>query len=118
MGFVENARFAELYLKSNAIMCASLVESSTAVFPEAFLANRPLLVSDRPFARELCENAAVYFDPLDEISIADAIIQLLSNESLQRSLVENGKNVLLKNYPSADEKWALQKDLILKLNGK
>ena len=118
VGFVENARFAELYLKSNAIMCASLVESSTAVFPEAFLANRPLLVSDRPFARELCENAAVYFDPLDEISIADAIIQLLSNESLQRSLVENGKNVLLKNYPSADEKWALQKDLILKLNGK
>lgn len=118
VGFIENARFAELYLKSNAIICASLVESSTAVFPEAFIAGRPLLVSDRPFAREMCEDAALYFDPLDEESIANAIEKLLLNESIQRSLVESGKNVLLKNYPSADKKWALQKELLLKLNGK
>lgn len=118
VGFVPNARFAELYLQSNAIICASLVESSTAVFPETFLANRPLLVSDRPFAKELCEDAALYFDPLDEKSIANAILELTNNEKLQQLLVENGKKVLLKNYPSADQKWNLQKKLITHLYSK
>ncbi|WP_447511907.1 glycosyltransferase [Acinetobacter geminorum] len=118
VGFVPNSRFAELYLQSNAIICASLVESSTAVFPEAFLANRPLLVSDRPFATELCEDAALYFNPLDEKSIANAILELSGNEKLQQLLVENGKKVLLKNYPSAEQKWNLQKKLITHLYSK
>ncbi|MBE2166024.1 glycosyltransferase [Acinetobacter oleivorans] len=118
VGFVENSKFAELYLQSNAIICASLVESSTAVFPEAFLANRPLIVSDRPFAKELCEDAAVYFDPLDEKSIANAIIKLANDEKLQQLLVENGQKILLKNYPSADQKWSLQKNLITRLYSK
>ncbi|WEI03012.1 glycosyltransferase [Acinetobacter johnsonii] len=110
IGFIDNSKFAELYLKSNAVICASLVESSTAVFPESFLAMKPLLVSDRPFAHELCENAALYFDPLNEVSIADVIWSLIIDESLQDVLVKNGQKVLLKNYPSAKQKWALQKN--------
>lgn len=117
-GFIENSKFGELYLKSNAIICASLVESSTAVFPEAFLAGRPLLVSDRPFSKELCENAALYFDPLDEKNIADVIWKLVNDVSLQVSLTANGQKILLKNYPSAEKKWALQKNLIFKLVNK
>lgn len=114
-GFVENSKFAELYLASNAVICASLVESSTAVFPEAFLAERPLLVSDRPFATELCENAALYFNPLDEKSIAKAILQIVVDANLRDLLVQNGQKVLLKNYPSAEQKWVLQKNLITHL---
>lgn len=114
-GFVENSKFAELYLASNAVICASLVESSTAVFPEAFLAERPLLVSDRPFATELCENAALYFNPLDEKSIAKAILQIVVDANLRDVLVQNGQKVLLKNYPSAEQKWVLQKNLITHL---
>ncbi|MCO8079149.1 glycosyltransferase [Acinetobacter lwoffii] len=118
IGFIDNSKFAELYLKSNAVICASLVESSTAVFPESFLAMKPLLVSDRPFAHELCENAALYFDPLNEVSIADVIWSLIIDESLQDVLVKNGQKVLLKNYPSAKQKWALQKKLIIELANK
>lgn len=118
VGFIENSKFGELYLKSNAVICASLVESSTAVFPESFLAMKPLLVSDRPFAHELCENAALYFDPLNVASIADVIWSLIIDESLQDMLVQNGQYVLLKNYPSAEQKWALQKKLIVELANK
>lgn len=114
-GFVENSQFAELYLESNAVICASLVESSTAVFPEAFLAKRPLLVSDRAFATELCEDAALYFDPLDGKDIATAILKLISDINLQQLLVDNGQKVLLKNYPNAEDKWNLQKRLITHL---
>ena len=118
VGFIENAKFAELYLKNNAVICASLVESSTAVFPEAFLANRPLLVSDRPFARELCEHAAIYFDPLNEKSIANAMWSIVEDADLQETMVKNGQDILLKNYPTAEKKWFLQKQLIIDLLNK
>lgn len=117
-GFVENSQFAELYLKSHVIICASLVESSTAVFPETFLAKRPLLVSDRPFAKELCEDAALYFNPLDEKDIAHSILKIVSDVNLQKKLIDNGEKVLLKSYPSAEQKWALQKKLIIELANK
>lgn len=117
-GFVENSKFAELYLKSHAIICSSLVESSTAVFPEAFIAKRPLLVSDRPFAKELCEDAALYFNPLDEKDIAHSILKIVTDVNLQKKLINNGEKVLLKNYPSAKQKWALQKKLIIELANK
>lgn len=117
-GFIENSKFAELYLKSHAIICASLVESSTAVFPETFLAKRPLLVSDRPFAKELCEDAALYFNPLDEKDIAHSILKIVSDVNLQKKLIDNGEKVLLKNYPSAEQKWALQKKLIIEFANK
>lgn len=118
VGFVENSKFAKLYLQNSAVICASLVESSTAVFPEAFLAQRPLLVSDRPFATELCEDAALYFDPLDEKDIAASIIKLISDINLQQILIDNGDKVLLKNYPTAEGKWILQKRLITHLYSK
>lgn len=115
VGFIENSKFARLYQECGAVICASLVESSTAVFPEAFLAKRPLLVSDRPFATELCEDAAIYFDPLSEHSIADAIFKLATNDMLRKELVKKGVKVLEKNYPSAKSKWLMQKELIIKL---
>lgn len=118
VGFVENSKFAKLYLQNSAVICASLVESSTAVFPEAFLARRPLLVSDRAFAKELCEDAALYFNPLDEKDIAASIMKLISDINLQQILVDNGEKVLLKNYPTAEEKWILQKRLITHLYSK
>lgn len=117
-GFIVNAEFAKLYLKSDAILCASLVESSTAVFPEAFISEKPLLVSNRPFATELCENAAIYFDPLDVESVAESIKRIRNDSLLRENLVNNGKNILLKNYPSAEQKWALQKKLIIELVNK
>lgn len=117
-GFVPNSKFAGLYVNSHAVICASLVESSTAVFPEAFLSKRPLLVSNRDFATELCGDAALYFDPLDEKSIADAIFEIVTNEPLRDELVKRGTKVLHANYPSAVSKWEMQRKLINELVNK
>ncbi|WP_180008008.1 glycosyltransferase [Acinetobacter sp. YH16057] len=117
-GFIPNSKFARLYISSQAVICASLVESSTAVFPEAFLSKRPLLVSKRDFATELCGDAALYFDPLDEENIADAIFEIMTNASLRDELVKRGIRVLHDNYPSAQEKWIMQKNLLLSLSNR
>ena len=77
-----------------------------------------MLVSDRPFAKELCEDAALYFNPLDEKDIAHSILKIVSDVNLQKKLIDNGEKVLLKNYPSAEQKWALQKKLIIEFANK
>lgn len=115
VGHVPNHLICDEYLASNFVICPSLVESSTAVFPESFIAERPLLVSDRDFARNLCEDAAVYFDPLDAVDIARKINELMKDQQLQNKLLSSAVQVLHKNYLSPTEKWEQQRMLLKKL---
>lgn len=115
VGHVSNNMICDEYLSSTFVLCPSLVESSTAVFPESFAAERPLLVSDRDFARNLCEDAVVYFDPLDATDIAKKIDLLIKDPELQKTLSNIGMKVLHKNYLSPTEKWKQQCFLLKKL---
>lgn len=115
VGHVPNHLICDEYLSSSFVLCSSLVESSTAVFPESFIAERPLLVSDRDFARNLCGDAALYFDPLDAADIARKIDDLLKDQQLQNKISGAAINVLHKNYLSPAEKWEQQRLLIKKL---
>jgi len=115
VGHVPNHLICDEYLSSSFVLCSSLVESSTAVFPESFIAERPLLVSDRDFARNLCGNAAIYFDPLDATDIAQKIDSLLKDKQLQKKLLNAAITVLHRNYLSPAEKWEQQHLLLKKL---
>lgn len=115
VGHVPNHLICDEYLSSSFVLCPSLVESSTAVFPESFIAERPLLVSDRDFARNLCGDAALYFDPLDAADIARKIDDLLKDQQLQQKISGAAINVLHKNYLSPTEKWEQQRLLLKKL---
>lgn len=115
VGHVPNHLICDEYLSSSFVLCSSLVESSTAVFPESFIAERPLLVSDRDFARNLCGNAAIYFDPLDATDIAQKIDSLLKDKQLQKKLLNAAITVLHRNYLSPAEKWEQQRLLLKKL---
>ena len=108
VGSVPNQLIADHYLAANAVLCTSLVESSTAVFPEAFMAERPLMVSDKDFARQLCGDAALYFDPLDPKALATVVLKLAQDAELQHRLVLAGSQVLESVYPSPAHKWQLQ----------
>lgn len=118
VGHVANNVICDEYLSSQIVLCPSLVESSTAVFPESFIAKRPLIVSDRDFARDLCDDGAIYFDPLNPIDIAQKINLVLEDSSLYKLLVNNASEVLKKNYLTPDEKWNAQKALLMKLSHK
>ena len=118
LGHVDNKKIAFEYLKSDLVLCASLVESSTAVFPESFIAQRPLAVSDRDFAKKLCEDGAVYFDPFDPKDIASKVHSIMTNAELVEVLVQRAHTVLKKNYVTPAEKWQKQKDLLMYLGCK
>ena len=107
-GTVNHHRIASLYKQAQAVFLPTLLECSTAVYPESFISGVPLATSDRDFARELCEDAAIYFDPLSPSSAAQALYTLITDSTVRENLTQRGKQILKKNYPSPDEKWATQ----------
>jgi glycosyltransferase involved in cell wall biosynthesis len=115
LGHIPNAEIGKEYLRSNIIMSLSSAEASTAVYPEAMCAKRPLIVSDTDFARKLCKEAALYVNPFNAKEIAEKIIYLSNNESLRINLIENGDKVFISNYPDPDSKWKMQRELLIKL---
>lgn len=83
-----------LYSKYDALFLPTLLETFSASYPEAMKMQRPIITSDLDFARDVCKDAAVYFDPLDPEDIADKIIATFVPEIRSR-IVEAGKRRIL-----------------------
>ena len=60
----------------------TLLETYGHQYLESQVFKRLMFTSDRDFARELCGDAAVYFEPTSAASIANAIIKFSANPSL------------------------------------
>jgi glycosyltransferase involved in cell wall biosynthesis len=59
-----------------ALFLPSLAESYGLIYLEALASGVSILTSDRDFARWICQDLALYFDPLDPVSIVNAIESL------------------------------------------
>lgn len=114
-GPVNNTQMVELYAKTDFVLLPTLAEASTAVYPESFISQKVLLTSNLDFAVELCGEAAVYFDPYDAKDIAEKILEIESNESKQKILIQKGLEQVQKSYLTPESKWLKQKDLITRL---
>jgi glycosyltransferase involved in cell wall biosynthesis len=96
-----------LYSQSDAIFLPTLLECFTATYPEAMRMKRPILTSNLNFATGLCEDAAVYFEPLDAKNIGDAIYEMATNSNRRERLIKNGEEQLKKydTYATRAEKY-------------
>lgn len=63
---------------ADALFMPTLVETFGLTYLEAMAAYKPILTSGRDFAHYLCGDLALYFDPMDPVSIADAIERLIA----------------------------------------
>lgn len=81
----------ELYLKTDALFLPTLLETYSANYPEAMIMKKPIITSDLDFAKDVCKDAALYFNPLDPQDIADKIIQLSENKDLYNNLIKKGE---------------------------
>jgi 2-polyprenyl-3-methyl-5-hydroxy-6-metoxy-1,4-benzoquinol methylase/glycosyltransferase involved in cell wall biosynthesis len=107
---------AHAYRAATAVLLPTLREASTAVYPESFALERPVVTSDLDFARELCGDAALFVPPHDAAAIAAGLIDLFRSPQLRQRLVEAGRKRLAANYPGPDEKFAMQLDLLTALS--
>jgi glycosyltransferase involved in cell wall biosynthesis len=80
-----------LYRECDAMFLPTLLECFSASYAEAMAMERPVLTSDLGFARTVCGDAAVYFDPMDPADIVEKICTLVRSEGLRRDLVEKGR---------------------------
>ncbi len=84
-----------LYRECDAMFLPTLLECFSASYAEAMAMERPVVTSDLGFARTVCDNAALYFDPMDPADIAKTICTLVQSPAMRDTLVERGKKRLV-----------------------
>lgn len=94
VGVVSPREVPHLYSSCDATFVPSLLECFTANFPESMIMNKPILASDLSFSHAICKDAALYFNPLDPVDIADKIVQLYQDKHLYDCLVQKGRERL------------------------
>ena len=78
LGVIDYSHVAHLMLQSVAVVNPSLFEGWSTTVEEAKVLGRPLILSDIKVHREQCINGeAIFFDSLDEKSLADQMITQL-----------------------------------------
>ncbi len=100
VGRLAQHELSAYYRHSSALLLPTLLESYTATYLEAMRFDCPVLTSDMDFAREVCGDAALYFDPWNVDSMADAIIRLRDDASLQERLRFQARERLKQDFPS------------------
>jgi glycosyltransferase involved in cell wall biosynthesis len=92
-----------LYQECDYMFLPTLLECFSASYVEAMAMRKPILTSDMDFAHGICQDAAVYFDPVDPLDIADKLIALSDDAGLQDYMKERGEELLL-SYGGADKR--------------
>ena len=92
-----------IYQQCDFVFLPTLLECFSASYPEAMRMRKPILTSDLHFARGLCGDAAVYFNPMDPLDIAEKIFELANNPTEQNKLINNGVRQL-KNFDTSQER--------------
>jgi len=117
LGKVAVTEAPDLYEKSHLIFLPSLLEVFSAVYPESLCTGVPLVTTDMRFSRDVCKDAAVYFEPTNARSAATQIVRLAEDEKAWRAISERGREVY-KELPDAAAKWELQKGMIADVAGR
>jgi glycosyltransferase involved in cell wall biosynthesis len=89
-----DAELASFYTHAEAFIYPSLYEGFGLPVLEAFSNNCPVIISNTSSLPEVGGEAAQYFDPMSQQSIAAAIDAVISNKTLQSELRTKGKQRL------------------------
>jgi glycosyltransferase involved in cell wall biosynthesis len=89
-GWIAREELLRVYARARAFIFPSTFEGFGMPVLEAMAAGIPVACSDIPPLREVALSAALYFDPLDENAIADALGRITSDESLRGQLTRAG----------------------------
>lgn len=92
-----------LYKECDALFLPTLLECFSASYAEAMAMEKPILTSDLGFAKTVCENAALYVDPMDAEEISKAVKKLVTDSELRHELCKNGKRKI-SSFVTAEER--------------
>jgi glycosyltransferase involved in cell wall biosynthesis len=90
LGDVNYDKLPELYRDHDIFIFPSLTESYGHPLVEAMASGLPIVTADIPVSRELCAEAALYFDPHSAEDLASKIKQLIGDAGLRDRLRKLG----------------------------
>lgn len=91
LGYTDTATLRWLYENAIAFINPSLYEGFGIPNLEAFAFGCPVICSDLPVFREVCENAATYFNPQNPDSLNDAVQAIKDGSPLVQEKTNSGK---------------------------
>ena len=100
-----------LYDECDAIILPTLLECFSANYVEAMFMKKPIITTDLSFARTVCKDAALYFQPLSADDATEKIVTFIGNQDLRSRLVEKG-TARLQDFPNAAERASMIIDII------
>ena len=103
MGPLKEGELAGYFLNADALFFPSLLESFSATYLEAMHFGLPILTSDLDFARYICGDAALYFNPWNPSDIIEKICILRDNNNLRKKLVDEGRQRISSFFKSWEE---------------
>jgi glycosyltransferase involved in cell wall biosynthesis len=104
-GHISDRQLVILYNKAEVFVLPSKFEGFGIPPIEAMACGCPVVVSNIPALREVCEDGAYYVDPYNINSIAQGIYKVLTDENLKKSLIVNGlKRVKLFSWENTVKK--------------
>ena len=108
LGFVDHKDLPAYMADADIFVFASSCEAFGITLLEAMSVGLPIACSNRSCLPELASDGAVFFDPEDAESIADATERIIKNENL-RALIAQRARILSEQYSwarCADQTWA------------
>jgi glycosyltransferase involved in cell wall biosynthesis len=90
-GFVPDDELRVLYSQADAYVFPTLAEGFGLPPLEAMAAGAPVICSDIPVLREVCGDAALYFDPQDTRSLITQVGNVVTDKELRDELIAKGR---------------------------
>ncbi len=91
VGPLDNEQTHRLYHNGDLFVFPSLCESFGHPMVEAMAHGLPIVASDTPVNREICGEAAVYFNPLNPAELAQQVERVTANAALRDKLSTAGR---------------------------
>ena len=88
----------DLYNSQDVFVFPSVSETFGHPMAEAMSSGLPLAVADTPVNREICGDAALYFEPFSVSQLVGALRALDADAELRRRLSENGRRRALERF--------------------
>jgi glycosyltransferase involved in cell wall biosynthesis len=89
-GQVDDQELFRAYNQAFCFIFPSLLEGFGMPLLESFIARCPVICSDIPVFREICGDAAIYFDTEDPASITQSVESLLGNKVSRILMIDKG----------------------------
>lgn len=113
LGPLEASALPDVYGNAQIVLQTSLIETLSAVYPEAMAFGRPLVATDFDFSRDTCGDAALFYQWNNQQAAAECIASLVHDSALYDEMVDRGFR-RLKAFLTPDEKFAKQMQLLIR----